>query len=546
MGGYQLLPYYDAVSQQKELEHLLVRDERHAAFIADSYARVTNRLAVVDATLGPGATNVVSGAAESLAASVPVLFLTGEVNAAISGRSATQETDQFAMLRPAMKLAIQVHRGDRIPELLRRAVLTATDGRAGPVLIDVPEDVAHGKYVFDEGEFAQESDLCKLGRIRSRASGGSVEKCVQLLKCARRPVIIAGGGVHLSGAYDEVAALATEFQIPVATTISGKGAIDEYHAMALGVCGRFARTANEVIRDADLVFAIGCKLGEIATDRWSVLPRPVNFVHVDVDGTEIGKIQSVSVGLRGDARETLSDILDAMRVERGGWKWHDAGYPTEVELGVKQWTEQAESRRRSSEKPISVARVLSELEQSLPDGAIVVADGGFAAHWSAILLSVHQGRTYIANRGQASIGYGLPGAIGASLGAGRERSIVALCGDNGFAMALAELETARRAGCRILVIVLNNGTLGYVKALQHSLYSGRYQSVDFLEVDFAAAAEAFGCAAWRVDDPSRLGGSLQEALTHDGIGVMDVRITTDPRYMLPGVDRRSVATGLVT
>ncbi|HKF78479.1 MAG TPA: thiamine pyrophosphate-binding protein, partial [Candidatus Dormibacteraeota bacterium] len=273
MGGFQALPYYDALSRQRQVRHVLVRDEKHAAFAADGYARIRNRAAVVDATLGPGATNLVSGAAESLGASVPVVLMTSEVNSLLAGRGATQESDQVGILRPACKASIGVQRIDRVPEMLRRAFSLAHGGRPGPVNLNVSEDVFHGEFDFPDGSLHADPDATFVGARRIRPDSALVERAAALIREAASPVLIAGGGVHLSRAYSEVERFVDLTGMPVATSISGKGALSERHDLAAGVCGRYSRIANDLIRSADLLVVVGCKLGEIATNRWTIV-RP--------------------------------------------------------------------------------------------------------------------------------------------------------------------------------------------------------------------------------------------------------------------------------
>lgn len=541
MAGFQTLPYYDALARQEQIRHVLIRDEKHGAFAADAFARVTNRPAVADATLGPGATNLVSGAAESYGASIPLLLITGEVNSRIAGRAATQESDQFGMLRPTSKASIRMDRIDRIPELMRKAFNLAVGGRPGPVHLDVPEEVMHGTHDFPDGELYVDPETKSAPGRRSRPDPVQVAQALELISQADRPVAIVGGGIHLSQAYAELQTFVEGYGIPVATTISGKGAISENHPLALGICGRFSRYANEMIKRADAIVVIGSKLGEIATDRWSLISPSQRLVHADIDPAEIGKVYRCNVGLVGDAKLVLAD-LNASRGP-GAPSKKRTELAAEVHAAREAWSRGTEHLFLSDEEPIHVARVLHELRQALPADGIVVADGGFAAHWSGLLFDVTcAGRTYIANRGHAAIGYGLPGAIGAKLAA-PDRPVVALCGDNGFAMAVAELETARRAGAPIVVLVLNNETLGYVKALQHNLYKDRFVSVDFLEVDYAAVARGFGCNGLIVRRPAGLSNAIRDAIASDLPTVLDVRITTDPARMLPAADSRTTAAG---
>lgn len=534
MGGFQPLPYYDALAQQDQIRHILIRDEKHGAFAADAYARVKNRPAVADATLGPGATNLISGAAESFGASIPLILLTGEVNGGIRGRAATQESDQVSMLHATVKASITLDRIERIPELVRRAFTIATAGRPGPVHLNIPEEVFHGRHSFHDSEWYASPGSCALGGNRTRPDCGAVARAAELLRTAKRPVVLVGGGVHLARAYDELARFLSVTQIPLAYSISGKGSVTDENPLCMGLCGRYSRYANDFIKLADVILVVGCKLGEISTNRWTIIPATARVIQIDIDPTEFGKVYRTEVGIWSDAALGLSELADAL----AGAKM-SSNQRNELDAARAAWAAVAGLNYRSEERPLHMARVLHEIRRASPDEAIIVADGGFAAHWSALLYDIRSaGRTYIANRGHAAIGYGLPGAIGAKLAA-PDRPVIALCGDNGFAMAVAELETAKRVGAPVVAVVVNNAALGYVKALQHGLYEDRFISVDFLDVDYGLVARAFGCEGVRVKSPDELHDALEAGVRSKVPFVIDVGITTDPARMLPGVDRRA-------
>jgi acetolactate synthase I/II/III large subunit len=541
MGGFQVLPYYNALAGQNQIRHVLIRDEKHGAFAADGYARVQNKPAIADATLGPGATNLVSGAAESFGASIPMILLTGEVSSMIAGRGATQESDQVGMLKPTCKASITVSKLERVPELVRRAHNIAVSGRPGPVNLNVPEEVCHGVHDFSEDEFHADPGSLAVFSRRPRPDATVVDSAAKLLRHAKNPLLLIGGGLHLSQAYGELERFVALTGMPVAYTISGKGALPDSHPLVAGLCGRYSRFANGLIKEADLLIVIGSKFGEIATNRWSIVNPVTKILHIDIDPEELGKVYRLELGIWADAKLALADLCAALPVEDGAIASRKEAQAAKVVLLRQNWLAMSQAQAASNEQPIHMARLFRELRQVLPADSIIVADGGFAAHWSALLYDITtSGRSYIANRGHAAIGYGLPGAIGAKLGAGR-KPVVALCGDNGFAMTAVELETARRAGAPVIVVVVNNSALGYIKALQHALYDGRYISADFLDVNYAGIARAVGCEGLRVDDPNDLGRALQKALEMqaDTPVLVDVRTTTDPAKMLPGIDART-------
>jgi acetolactate synthase I/II/III large subunit len=540
MGGFQLLPFYDALAQLG-LRHFLINDERCGAFAAEAYARVTNRPGVCDGTLGPGATNLVTGLVEALNAGTPVVAFAGDTNRAHSWKNMTQECRQVEILRPAVKELIRVETTARVPELLRRAFAVATAGRPGPVLLDVPEDVCHGEYDFAAEDFAIDPTTLSAPSRRIRPDKADIARAAALLAKARRPLILVGGGIHLSQGYAALAALAEAQAIPVAHTMSGKGGIACTDPRSAGLFGRYARIANELIEASDCLLVVGCKLGEIATKRYALPAAAVPLVHLDIVAEEIGRCRPAEVALWGDARAGLDDLAEALADEARRARAARADYIAEIPRRMAGWREEAAPRLHAAETPIHMARLCTELNRALPADSILVADGGFAGHWTGLLYDTKTpGRHFIPDRGFASIGYGLPGGIGAALAA-PQTPVVAVTGDGGFNMMLGELETARRAGVGLTIVVVNNAASGYVKALQHAMFRGRYQSSDLVEMDYAAIARTMGCAGIRVDDPDRLGDALREGMAErTRPTVLDIVVTRDPARMLPAVDNRTV------
>ncbi len=307
MGGFQLLPFYDAV-RDLGLSHTLINDERAGAFAADAWARVTGRPGVCDATVGPGATNLVTGLVESLNAGIPLIVLTGNTHRDHSWKNMTQESRQNEILAPAVKALIRVEQGKRIPEHVRRAYAVATSGRPGPVVLDIPEDVCHGEYDFDGDDLYAEPGTRTIPARRIRPAADDIARAAALLAKARRPLVLAGGGIHLSGAHEALVAFAEAGNIPIAHTLSGKGAIGCAHPLSVGLFGRYSRFANDLIEAADCLLVVGCKLGEIATRRYALPPRDVPVIQLDILAEEIGRCARVEVALWGDARAGLEDL----------------------------------------------------------------------------------------------------------------------------------------------------------------------------------------------------------------------------------------------
>jgi acetolactate synthase-1/2/3 large subunit len=539
MGGFQLLPFYDALGQLG-LKHFLINDERCGAFAAEAYARVTNRPGVCDGTLGPGATNLVTGLIEALNAGTPVVAFAGDTNRGHSWKNMTQECRQVEILRPAVKEVIRVEQTRRVPELLARAFAVATSGRPGPVLVDVPEDVCHGEHDFAAEDFAIDPATLRAPARRIRPDRGDIARAAALIANAKRPLLLVGGGIHLSQGYEALLAFAEAQSIPVAHTMSGKGGVPCIHPLSAGLFGRYSRIANELIEASDCLVVVGCKLGEIATKRYALPSRQIPLVHLEIVAEEIGRCLPAEVALWGDARAGLEDLGEALADDSRQAHAQRADYVAEIPRHMAAWRDEAAPRLDAAGRPIHMARLCHELNRALPPQSILVADGGFAGHWTGLLYDTKTaGRHFIPDRGFASIGYGLPGGIGAALAA-PNIPVVAITGDGGFNMMLGELETARRAGVGLTIVVVNNAASGYVKALQHAMFRGRYQSSDLVEMDYAAIARAMGCNGVRVDDPEALPEALAAGLAERGRPtILDVIVTRDPAQMLPAVDNRT-------
>lgn len=543
MGGFQLLPVYDAICQagNQMPRHIHVNDERTGAFAADGYARVSGMPGVCDGTLGPGATNLITGLVESLTAGIPVVAFTGDSNRDHSGKNMTQETPRQAeLLSIISKDLIRLERGQRIPELVRRAFITATSGKPGPVVINVPENVTHNEWEYRKDDFFADATALRACTRRSRPDSVLLREAASLIQHSKRPVLLIGGGVHLSQAYSELSEFAHKLNIPVAHTLSGKGALACNDPLCLGLFGRFDRVANRFIKSSDLIIAIGFKFGEIATVRYSLIPSGVKVIHIDIVPEEIGRHQKVDIGLVADCKAALADLMQELGDVAELQKKARGAYAEEIAQDKRQWLELNQERFQSNEKPINMARLCHELSQTIPKNGILVADGGFAAHWTGLLYSTPAaGRTFVANRGNASIGYGVPGGIGAKLAAGTA-PVVALTGDVGFNMTMGELETAIRENIGLIIVIVNNAAAGYVKGLQHAMFGGRYQSSDLHEMNYSDIAKAMGCNSIRVTEPGKLQGALREAVTETSKPILlDVVVTRDPSKMLPGVDART-------
>src|SRR5262249_15296401 len=400
--------------------------ERCGAFAADAYAKVSGRVGLIDATLGPGATNLATGLVEALSAGSTVVAYTGDSNRLHAGKNMTQEARQTEILRPACKELLRIEDGSRIPELIRRAFQVATSGRPGPVVVAVPEDVCHGTIPFNDGEYSVGLPN-EAGPSKPRPPAAVVvRRAVHLLVPGRRPVLLCGGAVHLSQAAEAVTAFACVQAIPLAHTMTGKGAIACTDAMSAGLFGRYDRIANAMIEEADVLLVAGCKLGEIATKRFAIPKAGKTLIHLDILAEEFGRTYRPTVALWGDVREGIRDLGAALAGDVKGRARERGDWAAGVGKRMAAWRAGVQERITSGETPVNVARLLGELNGAMPSDGILVADGGFAAHWAGLIYDTKRpGRGFVPDRGFASIGYGLPGAIGAALAA-QGRPVVSL------------------------------------------------------------------------------------------------------------------------
>ena len=528
-GGQTAALYDGLATRHSRIRHALVRDERSAAYAADAFARLTGRPGVCDVTVGPGATKLTDGLVESHNASVPVVALVGELPRDWAPYRAmgvaSQGFDQLAFLSAITKAALWVPSVASLPQLLRTAFRVATSGRPGPVALIVPHDVLDADWQPNETDLEVDDRYRRSPAYRPVASQDSIEQAAALLEQARRPVIVAGGGVHASRATTELAALAERLDAVVVTSFSGKGAVDETAAHAAGVLNPLGTTASlELVRRADVVLWCGCKVGQNTSHNWTLPLAQQATIHLDADPAELGRTFRPAVALNGDARATLAALLAVLR-GRGRPDWRRAARQV-----VEEAARQRAVEERSDAVPILPQRVMRELAGRLGPGDVVVSDASFAAGWIAAHLPARRAaRDFLFARGQGGLGYAVPAAIGAAAARPADR-IVTVSGDGGVSYALGELATHAQLGLRSVNLVLNNGSLAWLAMWQRLFFEGLRQSVDLenqrLRPSYAGVAEALGCVGLRVERPEQLGDALDAALAADRPAVVDIR--TDP------------------
>lgn len=519
--GDTTMPLYDAFYEASgEIRHILARDERSASFMADVYARVSFKPGVCEGPSGAGATYIIPGVAEAHASSIPMVVLTSDTPLSKAGKNVLTELDQEALFAPITKWNATLKGADRVRELLCHAFQMATTGRPGAVQITLPHDILAQEVAGATPDV--DLECSKYPAYRTRPDPQAVEKAARLLVAAERPVMVCGGGVITSQAWEEVAALAEALDMPVGTSINGKGSIAEDHPLSIGVVGGNGgrEYANRAIQESDLVLFVGCKTDSVTTINWT-LPSPEGgspIIHIDIDPEEVGRNYQVAVGVVGDAKLALADLLEAVgRMVTKGSKRRE-----ELAAQAVAWWRAAEEKMRSDSVPIKPQRVVRELVEALPEESVLVVDAGTGTPFVAAYFKSRAGRQVIIPRGHGGLGYAIPGVVGAKL-AKPEATVIGLMGDGSFGMSAGELETIARLRLPVTIIQFNNGCFGWIKKLQDIYYQGRYFSVDFSpDTDYAAIAEGFGLRGVKVEEPRDLRGVLRQALTSEKATFIDV------------------------
>ena len=513
--GDTSLPLYDALARLDHgITHVLTRDERSAAYMADAYARLSGRVGVCEGPSGGGATYILPGVVEANESSVPLLAITSDISVSSRGRFTLTEIDQAALFRPATKWNAVIDRSADIPRTLRAAFSAMTAGRPGAAHIGLPFDVQNG--AVDEADVRADPQ----SRRRVAPDPESIRAAADAIASASAPLFICGGGVMIAGGEAALLRLAEAIGAPVATTISGKGSIAETRDLAVGVVGSNGGTpeTRAVVEAADLVVFVGCRAGSVTTERWR-FPRPgaARIVHIDVDPCVLGANYPTEVAVEGDAAlalEALGEALDGAAPGRID--------PAFLRAQKAKKFEAFDALARSDDMPIRPERLVAALRNTLHEDSVVVADPGTPCPYlSAYLVLEKPGRRFLSNRAHGALGYAMPAAIGAQF-ARPDAKCVAVMGDGSFAFTSGEMETVVRLGLPIAFVVVSNASFGWIKAGQKTGYGGRYHAVDFSRSDHARIAEAYGLRAWSVSEPGALQPALAAAIAHDGPSLVDV------------------------
>ena len=525
--GGQTLPMYNGIFHRAgQIDHVLMRDERSGVFAADAYARATGRIGVCDATVGPGASNLVSGLVEAYSSSVPVLAIVSDIPREWEHRrshgSASQAFEQRNFLEGCVKYYGRVQTPGNLPEILHACIRIATAGRPGPTVLEVPDDVFADDAMPED--FAPSPEVATYPRHRVGPDPSDVEKAVERLLASRMPMIVAGGGALHSGASGEISDLVDLLDCPIATTLTGKGIIAETHPMCVGVAGRFGvPMANSSLEEADCVVYIGCKTGQTTTLNWTLPYLDTPVVHIDVDPNEIDRNYHDTVAILADAKLGVAALTAGLRGRTSASKWDKAKI-----AAIRQawWDGPITFKEPAVPGVLKPQEMMRVFRQVMSDDDLFVSDASLASGWIGGRWQVRDtGRHFFAPRGLAGLGWGLPAAIGVCEAASttkaparngeRARRVVCLAGDGGWGYSMADVETAVRRELPIVAVVINNSSLAWIKHSAANRYPGAVVSEGFTDVSYADAAMALGANVASVDDLGDFEAAMRKALDDD-------------------------------
>ena len=513
--GGAIMPLYHALPEFPELRHVLVRHEQAAAHAADGYARAAGRAGVCVATSGPGATNLVTGLATAHMDSTPVVAITGQVARHMIGRDAFQETDIIGITQPITKHSRLIEDVEDIEEAVREAFYVAQEGRPGPVLLDVPKDVQNQKLSGAAGWRGSNSRPSRSPHAgtaaRPRCPAASLEEASRLIARAERPLIMAGHGVVLSGAYAELRVLSERTGIPVITTLLGISAFPEAHPLHLGMPGMHGEVhVNRAIQQSDLIIGLGLRFDDRVTGNLAGFARGAKLIHVELDPSEIGKNVPVAVGLVGDVRDVLCQLLPSIAPrDCEGWRREIDGF--------------TRLRDESFEAGLSPQAILDSIAESAGDECTIVSDVGQHQMWVAKLFRYQRPNSHITSGGLGTMGFAVPAAMGVAL-ARPGKPVWAISGDGGFQMNMQEMATMVQEGIPVKMAVFNNGYLGMVRQWQQFFHGRRYSATPIWSPDYVKLAEAYGITGYRIESPAELEDAVSRASAIPGPVLLEFMI----------------------
>ena len=513
--GGTVIPFYDML-YDSDLNHILVRHEQCAAHAAEGYARASGKVGVCLATSGPGATNLVTGIANAYMDSSPIIAITGQVVSNLIGNDAFQEVDIMGITMPITKHSYQPKDANDIPSIINTSFEIASTGRPGPILIDVPKEVQE-----------QELDDYVLGTIPTpgykptiKGNSKQIAKAVNMLLKAERPIILAGGGTILAGASEELKTLAELIKAPIATTLMGKGVIDEADDLSIGMLGMHGKqVANQNVNKADCLLAIGVRFSDRTTGRLDEFMPDAKIIHIDIDPAEIGKNVPVDLPIVGDAKIVLNQLIEKIN--------GDSKAQSPWLKSIVDFKKSTIPRVTYDDIPLKPQQVIKEIANSIDEETIVTTDVGIHQMWAAHFLDISKPRKFISSGGLGTMGFGLPAAIGAKV-ACPDDAVLAIVGDGGFLMVSQELATIKEHDIPVVIAILNNRKLGMVYQWQNKMYDKRYSQTDMgSSPDFVKLAESFGINAARAEGVGETQDILSKALKDNEAMLVDITVEKD-------------------
>ena len=523
--GGAILPIYDELYQWEargEIQHILVRHEQGASHAADAYARATGKVGVCFATSGPGATNLVTGLATAHMDSIPIVAITGQVPSGAIGSDAFQETDIYGITLPVVKHSYVVRDPKDMARIVAEAFHLANTGRPGPVLIDIPKDIGLQEFDYQPVE----PGTVRLRGYRPNVKGNprQINQALNLIRQARQPLLYVGGGAIASGAHAELQRLAEIFQIPVTTTLMGKGAFDESHPLAVGMLGMHGTAyANFAVSECDLLIAVGARFDDRVTGKLDQFACHAQVIHIDIDPAEVGKNRAPQVPIVGDVQNVLRQLLR---------RYEEVDVPAEPNqtrewlARINRWRQDYPLQVPQPEGRLSPQEVISELGRQAPD-AYYTTDVGQHQMWAAQFLK-NKPRCWISSAGLGTMGFGMPAAMGVKI-ALPEEQVICIAGDASVQMNIQELGTLAQYGINIKTFIINNGWQGMVRQWQQAFFGERYSSSN-MEIgmpDFVKLAEAYGVKGMQIKTREELQEMLPQIIAHDGPVLVDVLVTKD-------------------
>jgi acetolactate synthase I/II/III large subunit len=503
--GGAILPAYDAL-RKFPIRHILVRHEQGAAHMADGYARASGRVGVAIATSGPGATNLVTGIATAMLDSIPMVCITGNVSSKVLGTDAFQEVDITGITLPITKHSFLVTRAEEIAPAVRHALQIAQSGRPGPVLVDITKDAQQATALFDF-EAAKPAPYRPHPMLKVETE--ELSKAAELIRSAKKPVIMAGHGIQQSGAMEQMRALAERVQIPVAMTLLGIGGFPASHSLNMGMMGMHGEAwVNDAIQNADLLIACGMRFDDRVIGTPSTYALKAKKIHIEIDPAEINKNIKVDVALLGDLKEVLEQLLPLVS-GRNGAAWIKTIEASKGAVAVRDIKNLPDSGH------LYAAHVMHDLWRITDGNAIVATDVGQHQMWEAQYFHHELPRSLVTSGGLGTMGFALPSAIGAKV-ACPEKEVWVIAGDGGFQMTAAELATIRQENLKINIAIINNGYLGMVRQWQEFFYDRNYESTPLVSPDFVKLADAHGIAGQAVRTRGEVASAVEAARSHDG------------------------------